>query len=98
MNGVQLVLVVLGAIVVTAIARRRELQPALVITVVGLAASFIPDMPRLELEPDIILSVLVPPLIYSTAVNFSILKKPDDTPLNPRFDTGMLFYQERKGS
>jgi monovalent cation/hydrogen antiporter len=71
MNGVQLVLVVLGAIVVTAVARRRELQPALVITVVGLAASFIPGMPRLELEPDIILSVLVPPLIYSTAVNFS---------------------------
>ena len=31
----------------------------------------------------------------SIAVNFSILKKPDDTPLNPRYDTGMLFYQER---
>jgi CPA1 family monovalent cation:H+ antiporter len=71
MNGVQLVLVVLGAIVVTAYARRRALQPALVITVVGLAASFIPGVPRLELEPDIVLSVLVPPLIYSTALNFS---------------------------
>jgi hypothetical protein len=34
----------------------------------------------------------------SVAVNFSTMKKPDDTPLNPRFDTGMLFYQERKGS
>lgn len=32
----------------------------------------------------------------SQAVNFSIERKPDDTPLNPRFDTGMLFYQERK--
>lgn len=29
------------------------------------------------------------------AVNFSIQRKPDDTPLNPKFDTGMLFYQER---
>jgi monovalent cation/hydrogen antiporter len=71
MNGVQLVLVVLGAIVVTAYARRRELQPPLVITVLACAASFIPGTPRLELEPDIILSVLVPPLIYSTALAFS---------------------------
>lgn len=34
----------------------------------------------------------------STAVNFSVERKPDDTPLNPRYDTGMLFYQERAGS
>lgn len=33
----------------------------------------------------------------STAVNFSIWRKPDDTPLNGRYDTGMLFYQERPG-
>jgi hypothetical protein len=32
----------------------------------------------------------------SRAVNFSVERKPDDTPLNPRFDTGMMFYQERK--
>lgn len=29
------------------------------------------------------------------AVNFSVQRKPDDSPLNPKFDTGMLFYQER---
>ena len=34
----------------------------------------------------------------STAVNFSIERKPDDSPLNGRYDTGMLFYQERPGS
>jgi len=32
----------------------------------------------------------------STAVNFSTERKPDDTPLNARYDTGKLFYQERK--
>jgi hypothetical protein len=31
----------------------------------------------------------------STAVNFTIERKPDDTPLDGRFDTGKLFYQER---
>jgi hypothetical protein len=32
----------------------------------------------------------------STAVNFTTWKKPDDTSLNKGYDTGMLFYQERK--
>jgi 4-alpha-glucanotransferase len=31
----------------------------------------------------------------STAVNFSTERKADDTPLNSRYDSGMLFYQER---
>jgi hypothetical protein len=38
----------------------------------------------------------VEPSGASTAVNFSVERKPDDTPLNGRFDTGQLFYQERK--
>jgi len=29
-------------------------------------------------------------------VNFSTMRKADDTPLNRNFDQGMLFYQERK--
>jgi hypothetical protein len=32
----------------------------------------------------------------SIGVNFSTMRKPDDTPLNRNYDTGMLFYQERK--
>jgi hypothetical protein len=32
----------------------------------------------------------------STAVNFSTQSKPDGSPLNARFDTATIFYQERK--
>ncbi|HKR88171.1 MAG TPA: hypothetical protein VJS38_08330, partial [Phenylobacterium sp.] len=32
----------------------------------------------------------------SRAVNFSVERKPDDSPLNAKFDTGQLFYQEQK--
>jgi len=32
----------------------------------------------------------------STAVNFTTATKPDDTPLNPKFATGEIYYQERK--
>jgi hypothetical protein len=34
----------------------------------------------------------------SVAVNFSVERKPDDSPINSRYDTGQLFYQERAGS
>jgi CPA1 family monovalent cation:H+ antiporter len=65
-------LVIVGAIAVTAYARRRAQQPALVITVVGLAASYIPGVPRLELDSDILLGVVLPPLLYSAASSFSV--------------------------
>jgi NhaP-type Na+/H+ or K+/H+ antiporter len=71
-NGLQLLLVIVGALAVTAFAQRKALQPALVITVVGLAASFVPGVPRLELDSDIVLGVVLPPLLYSAALNSSV--------------------------
>src|SRR6185503_11639161 len=41
-------------------------------TVVGLAASYIPGVPRLELDSDILLGVVLPPLLYSAASSFSV--------------------------
>jgi CPA1 family monovalent cation:H+ antiporter len=73
MNGVQLLLVIVGAIAVAGVAQRRGLQPALVITLVGFAASFIPGFTRLELDSGIILGIVLPPLLYSTALNFSFV-------------------------
>ncbi len=74
MDGAQLLLVVIAAIVVTALAHRRGLQTPLVLVVLGMAASFIPTMPRFEIEPDVILSFVLPPLLYSTAVEFSFIQ------------------------
>lgn len=73
MSGLQLLLVIVGAIAVTAYAQRRAAQPALVITLVGLAASFIPGIPRLELDTDVILGAVLPPLLYSAALSFSVV-------------------------
>jgi len=71
MNLVLLFVVVLGAICVTAIAQRKGLQPALVIVLVGFAASFIPGIPRLDIPSEVILGAVLPPLLYSAALNFS---------------------------
>jgi CPA1 family monovalent cation:H+ antiporter len=74
MDGSQLLLVVIAAIVVTAVAHRRGLQTPLVLVVLGMAASFIPGLPRLEIDPEVILSFVLPPLLYSTAVEFSFIQ------------------------
>lgn len=65
MNGVQILLIVGVGIAVSSIARRRGLEPGLIIVVLAAAASFIPDMPRLELESEVILALVIPPLLYS---------------------------------
>lgn len=67
----ELILVVEGAIVVTAMAHRRGLEPALIIVVVGIAVSFVPGFEAPELDSHILLSVVLPPLLYSAALNFS---------------------------
>ncbi|BBY15069.1 cation:proton antiporter [Mycolicibacterium litorale] len=67
----ELILVVVGAIVVTAIAHRRGLEPALVLVVVGFVVSFAPDFNGVELDSEVLLSVVLPPLLYSAALNFS---------------------------
>jgi CPA1 family monovalent cation:H+ antiporter len=68
---VELILVVVGAILVTALAHRRGLEPALIIVVIGGAVSFLPEFEPPELDSHILLAVVLPPLLYSAALDFS---------------------------
>ncbi len=72
MNGTWILLVVIAAIAVTGLANRSNLQAPLVLVTIGSLASFIPGMPRLELHPHVILGVVLPPLLYSAALRFSV--------------------------
>ena len=67
----QLLLVLLGALALTIVSFRRGWQAPLVLAVTGAAVSFVPGLPRLELPPDVILSVVLPPLLFSTTTDFS---------------------------
>jgi CPA1 family monovalent cation:H+ antiporter len=67
----ELILVVVGAIVVAAIAKQRGLEPALMIVIVGIAASFLPGFVAPELDSHVLLTVVLPPLLYSAALDFS---------------------------
>jgi NhaP-type Na+/H+ or K+/H+ antiporter len=69
----QILIVMIAAIAVTIFAERRDIQPPLLLAFVGLIASFIPGLGRLELEPEIILTVVLPPLLFSAAREFSFV-------------------------
>jgi hypothetical protein len=52
-NGVQILLIIGVGIAVSAYARRRGVEPGLIIVVLAAAASFIPGTPRLELDSEL---------------------------------------------
>ena len=52
-------------------ARRTGIPESIFLVVVGLAISFLPGIPRIALEPDLVLSLLLPPLLYRAGVNMS---------------------------
>jgi NhaP-type Na+/H+ or K+/H+ antiporter len=64
-------IVITIAIAVSSLAERRNFQPALLVVMVGLAASFIPGIPLIELDPEFILTIVLPPMLFSAARDFS---------------------------
>jgi monovalent cation/hydrogen antiporter len=74
MDGLPLILLVLGALGVTAVSRRFSLPAPLALVVAGLAISAIPGIPDYQLDPDLVLYVILPPLLYSAALDSSALQ------------------------
>ena len=68
----QIFLILLAVLAGTALlARRINVAPAILLLVAGIALAFVPGMPQLELPPELVLLLVLPPLIYSAAVAMS---------------------------
>lgn len=65
--------VLVGAVVVAAIARWRGWPAPLLVTVVALAVSFLPFVPELRADGHLLLNLVLPPLLYSAALDVSFL-------------------------
>jgi CPA1 family monovalent cation:H+ antiporter len=57
----------------TAIARRFDFPPPLFLVVAGFGASFLPGMPEVHLEAEVVLLGLLPPLLYAVAISTSLV-------------------------
>ncbi|MDC7122617.1 cation:proton antiporter [Cellulomonas fimi] len=68
MHHVEVFLLVAGAVLVAAACRRRGLPSPLVIVAISLVVSLIPGVPRYELNSEILLEFVLPPLLYSAAL------------------------------
>ena len=68
----QIFLVLLAVLAGTALlARRINIAPAILLLLAGTALAFVPGAPALELPPEIVLLVVLPPLIYYAGVAMS---------------------------
>lgn len=65
--------VLVGSVAVAAFARWRGWPAPLLVTMVALAASFLPFVPDLDIDGHVLLSLVLPPLLYSAALDVSFV-------------------------
>ena len=70
---VQVLVLLALALLVSALARRRGWSAPLLLVLVGVVVSFVPGIPVYELDPDLVLLVFLPPLLYWAAWESSYL-------------------------
>jgi monovalent cation/hydrogen antiporter len=73
LHGAELILLLLLLFVVAfaALAQRLATPYPIVLVIAGLLVGFLPGMPKIELKPDVIFFVILPPLLYSAALGTS---------------------------
>ncbi|ATY16546.1 Na+/H+ antiporter [Amycolatopsis sp. AA4] len=64
---------VLTVLLVTVVARRMDWSAPLCLVAVGVGVSFVPGVPQYELDPEIVLIGLLPPLLYSASIQTSLV-------------------------
>jgi monovalent cation/hydrogen antiporter len=74
MDGLPLILLMLSALAVTAVSSRLRLPAPLALVVAGLAISAIPGVPDYQLDPTLVLYGILPPLLYSAALDSSTIQ------------------------
>jgi CPA1 family monovalent cation:H+ antiporter len=69
---IQIVVLLLAVVATVAlVSARLKIPPAILLVLVGVALALVPGLPTLELGPELVLLVVLPPLIYSAAVAMS---------------------------
>ncbi|MFD3518103.1 Na+/H+ antiporter [Streptomyces sp. NPDC058657] len=73
MDATPLLALIAASAAVAGLARRTPVPAPLLLVAVGIAASFVPGMPDFTLDPHIVLPLLLPPLLYTAALESSYL-------------------------
>jgi Na+/H+ antiporter len=73
MELAELLIILSGSLLVTGFARWKGLPAPLLTVAVALAVSFLPGVPDIEIDSEVILTVVLPPLLYSASLDVSLL-------------------------
>jgi CPA1 family monovalent cation:H+ antiporter len=72
--GAMLLAVLVASVALAGVARRYDVSAPLALVVVGLAAgAVIPGLQKFELEPEVVLNVILPPLLWSAGLESSYI-------------------------
>jgi Na+/H+ antiporter len=69
MQTLLFMLAVLAAVAVAA--RRLNIAPSILLVIAGIGMALVPGLPKVQLAPEVVLLVILPPLIYSAGVAMS---------------------------
>ncbi|GLP77843.1 Na+/H+ antiporter [Mycobacterium antarcticum] len=102
MAGAALLAVLVASVLLAGIARRFDVSGPLALVVAGLLAGLIPGVDGIELEPDLVLFVILPPLLWSAGLESSYVAMRRNTrrigllavglPLVTTFAVGIVAY------
>ncbi|WP_030594364.1 Na+/H+ antiporter [Streptomyces fulvoviolaceus] len=73
MDVMPLLLLVAGSAAIAAAARRTPVPAPLLLVAAGLVISYVPGVPEYTLDPHVVLPLLLPPLLYTSASDSSYL-------------------------
>jgi CPA1 family monovalent cation:H+ antiporter len=66
-----LVLLLIAIAAVGVVAKRSKIPPAILLVLTGVVLALVPGLPAVRLAPELVLLLVLPPLIYSSAVAMS---------------------------
>jgi CPA1 family monovalent cation:H+ antiporter len=68
-----IVALVVGVVVISALGRLIRLPSPVLLVGAGIVVSFLPGVPEIHLEPELVLVVLLPPLLYAASIRTSLI-------------------------
>ncbi len=66
-----LILLLIVIVVVSIVATRLKVPPSILLVLAGVVLALVPGLPGVTLAPEVVLLLVLPPLIYSSAVAMS---------------------------
>ncbi len=91
-QALALLLLIVGSCAIAAMARRRGVAAPILLVLTGLAASYIPGVPEFRLNPDLVLFAVLPPLVYTTALESSYLNLRDNVRTLALLSVGLVLF------